>query len=402
MDVSAESAYLFRHAVVRDAAYELQLPSERAVLHGLALDILEALPGLNLTAVGLELARHARAAQETNRDAGRFVQAERRHLRAGGDFARFNYDYPGALEAFERLHELLADSPPERAVVADMLADVLQRLGRYSDSLVCFEEVRANSVNPELVGRALVHLAWIGLEMGKPPDALMAEGEQIAEATDSHRLRIAFMMLRAHRKSFEGDNAGAARAMQDVIDYAARTNDVVQQMVAHGNAAQYETEAGNPEAANAHLDAAEKLCQQPQMRHHLANIVKARAQTAIRAGDYRTALKYAREAAGTGAATGGIGLLAGSLCEVAVALTGLEEYAEAFETLQEVQLLVAETADVTLATSWMRAYARLMRAWGKPEQAVPVFESGLSELEGQAPPQTLKMLRAELENLRRG
>ena len=42
----AETAYLFRHAVVRDAAYGLQPPSERALLHGLALDILEALPGL--------------------------------------------------------------------------------------------------------------------------------------------------------------------------------------------------------------------------------------------------------------------------------------------------------------------------------------------------------------------
>ena len=179
--MDAEDAYLFRHAVVRDAAYDLQVPSERSLLHGLALDVLEGVPGLNTPANGLELARHARLAQEGGR-VERYAEAERRHLRAGGDFARFNYDYRAALEGFERLHLLLADDPPERAIVADMLADVLQRLGRHADSLACFEEVREHAANPELVGRALIHLAWIGLEMGRPTEDLAVEGERIAEA----------------------------------------------------------------------------------------------------------------------------------------------------------------------------------------------------------------------------
>lgn len=43
--MSAEQAYLFRHAVVRDAAYQLQLPSVRRGLHGHAANILEAMHG---------------------------------------------------------------------------------------------------------------------------------------------------------------------------------------------------------------------------------------------------------------------------------------------------------------------------------------------------------------------
>lgn len=39
----AEAAYLFRHAVLRDAAYQLQLPGERARLHALAVTVLEDL-----------------------------------------------------------------------------------------------------------------------------------------------------------------------------------------------------------------------------------------------------------------------------------------------------------------------------------------------------------------------
>lgn len=41
----AEDAYLFRHALLRDAAYQLQLPGERARLHALAVDVLEDLAG---------------------------------------------------------------------------------------------------------------------------------------------------------------------------------------------------------------------------------------------------------------------------------------------------------------------------------------------------------------------
>ncbi|MBI2923414.1 MAG: hypothetical protein HYY18_20340, partial [Planctomycetes bacterium] len=39
---SAELAYVFRHALVRDAAYHLQMPGDRARLHGLAFALIEA------------------------------------------------------------------------------------------------------------------------------------------------------------------------------------------------------------------------------------------------------------------------------------------------------------------------------------------------------------------------
>ena len=130
--------------------------------------------------------------------------------------------------------------------------------------------------------------------------------------------------------------------------------------------------------------------------------MKARAQAAIRGGDFTTALRFAREAAAIGADTGGRGLLAGSLCEAAVALTGLQRHLEAFETLQQARELIAETADTLLAVSWLQAYARLMRAWGKTSQAVPLFEEGLRELQGRVPQQSMESLHAELASLRSG
>ncbi|NUN49567.1 MAG: hypothetical protein HUU15_12135, partial [Candidatus Brocadiae bacterium] len=43
--MNAEVAYLFRHVLLREAAYQLQLPGDRARLHGLALETIEALSG---------------------------------------------------------------------------------------------------------------------------------------------------------------------------------------------------------------------------------------------------------------------------------------------------------------------------------------------------------------------
>jgi len=54
----AEAAYLFRHALLRDAAYEMQLPADRARLHALAIDSIESGPGRS----ELEVFAHCRAA----------------------------------------------------------------------------------------------------------------------------------------------------------------------------------------------------------------------------------------------------------------------------------------------------------------------------------------------------
>ncbi|MBI2923080.1 MAG: hypothetical protein HYY18_18655 [Planctomycetes bacterium] len=41
----AESAYIFRHALLRDAAYQLQLPRDRARLHRIAFALIEGAAG---------------------------------------------------------------------------------------------------------------------------------------------------------------------------------------------------------------------------------------------------------------------------------------------------------------------------------------------------------------------
>lgn len=97
----AETAYLFRHALVREAAYELQLPGERAGLHELAAGVLELLPGAAGVLAG-EIARHlARARGETG--CPRLLEREERYTRLAALHAEAHYNFPEAQGLWRRL-----------------------------------------------------------------------------------------------------------------------------------------------------------------------------------------------------------------------------------------------------------------------------------------------------------
>ncbi|MCF6228586.1 MAG: hypothetical protein L3J82_08025, partial [Planctomycetes bacterium] len=89
----AEVTYLFRHVTLRDGAYQLHMPSERAALHELALIILGSiLPENDRIALALDLAVHARQAQH-----GRtllddvFAQKELAYMKVAASYAKSKY-----------------------------------------------------------------------------------------------------------------------------------------------------------------------------------------------------------------------------------------------------------------------------------------------------------------------
>lgn len=100
----AERAYLFRHALLRDAAYQLQMPGDRARLHLLALDLIEqmvASGGSPLDLFAAELANHARAAAVVGGDAA--LSREAKYLLAAAEYTQNGFELVGAMEYWNRL-----------------------------------------------------------------------------------------------------------------------------------------------------------------------------------------------------------------------------------------------------------------------------------------------------------
>lgn len=113
---SAETAYLFRHAVLRDAAYGLQLPTDRAAMHLLAYQLIESAfdgPAPEpaplshessqphpIDSVASELARHAQCALE-----GGFGSPEslRNSYRRAAEYAERQFRHTEAREHWLQL-----------------------------------------------------------------------------------------------------------------------------------------------------------------------------------------------------------------------------------------------------------------------------------------------------------
>ncbi|MBK7897233.1 MAG: AAA family ATPase [Anaerolineaceae bacterium] len=97
-----ELRYLFRHALVRDAAYKMQLRARRQALHTLAVAALETLYAHDQTPHFGQLAYHAEQANLTEK--------ARHYLHLAGDTAREAYQNNEALSHYGRSPPL---TPPE-------------------------------------------------------------------------------------------------------------------------------------------------------------------------------------------------------------------------------------------------------------------------------------------------
>ncbi|KAF0241901.1 MAG: hypothetical protein FD180_4191, partial [Planctomycetota bacterium] len=116
----AEIAYLFRHALLRDAAYQLQLPGDRAQLHRMAFAALERVfggrppqPGAATArlskgfephgsdAFALELSGHAGIAAEKRAGSVDLREARKLYLRRAAEHAERQVRHAEAVELWK-------------------------------------------------------------------------------------------------------------------------------------------------------------------------------------------------------------------------------------------------------------------------------------------------------------
>ena len=128
-----DDSYLFKHAVLQDAAYQLQPPSLRSSLHCHALDVL-AQEGAPPAA---ELARHARKAR-----AGAEASAlpglhatELKWLQRGIAEADKHSRHLDAVELLSRLVELQAGDVDAQAITRSRLVEYLIDAGRVDEAM---------------------------------------------------------------------------------------------------------------------------------------------------------------------------------------------------------------------------------------------------------------------------
>ncbi|MBX3458341.1 MAG: tetratricopeptide repeat protein [Planctomycetes bacterium] len=182
--MDAETAYLFRHAMLRDVAYNLHLPAERALLHELALSATPATPSL-----AAERAQHARMAA-LGHEGPRRRELLETHLEcamAARAYAWSQYDYA----AVARLAE---------DELANEAADAARRCDTYRDAshaLIAAADYRAARQKAEAAVQESAHCTdprQRGICLGQLGSAAHAQGD--LPAAERH-CREGLVLLRA-------------------------------------------------------------------------------------------------------------------------------------------------------------------------------------------------------------
>lgn len=415
----AELAYVFRHAVLRDAAYQLMPPADRAGLHLLAADWTESLLG---ETAAPELADHLytyRTFAGANADPREARYTELAALRAERNFAhaealalRLRHaglaDGPGRAEstrkaavsahtlgrpgqALELLHRAQALATAQgdtqcQARVGDNLGVVLSRLGQHENAQAMFraalQAFRASN-NREDESRVLCLLGSSLMRAGKVQSALehMDQALAIARQTGNRRAEAIATGNRARPLQELGRLQDAIEARRRAIELDREIGLEPALAIDLGGLAGLLRTAGENQQARELFEAALALHRKVGDIHGEAVTLTNYALLLSSQGQSPRALAMFKQAAAVHAEEGNRADHAIALGNIAAELLAMGQYEEA-AAAQNRAADAARAAGDALGVSLMRIErAELARRMARHAEALPELEAAAAELD---------------------
>lgn len=172
---------MFRHAVLREAAYQLLVPSARGALHESALELLE-----QAGAEPIELANHAFRAREARGPmiTTRLVRTERQHLLAAARQAEREYRVGDAEGLLRRLEAVTGTDDAAQLELGRLRTRLTLMSGRGPEAVEAANRLLAAAEatgNPDLLARARLEA-----------------GRTFVDQTDTTRARELLQLAAAH------------------------------------------------------------------------------------------------------------------------------------------------------------------------------------------------------------
>lgn len=341
--MSAEVDYLFRHAVLRDAAYQLQLPIERARLHAAAFaalaDTTPAAPG----PLAEDIADHARLGAPAD---PALAAREVAWLDHAAKWANQHFEHARELELLRRAVQQAG--PDLRPSLQLRVASVLGTLARHDEART-EALAHADSGDPSIAMRATGILGRIELtreNLGAAETLLrnaLSKAESQGDTESSGKLLNNLGLIAFARE----DDATARELFTRSLECARQAGNRAGVSTALGNLARVSHRNGNIEQATLDYEqairAAEDAGDATGLAHALGNmaLMLAENKRATEAEPlFQRALALHRR-------HGDRGTLAAVLINYSVALEGLGRNEEALAVLREAIELAIETATPT-------------------------------------------------------
>jgi len=281
----AETAYLFRHAMLRDAAYQLHLPMERAALHALALDLLEGvLAGSPELADpwAEEMASHAAGAQHAGLSAHELAGLARRqsgYLQVALKYLFSGGRNDGALAAARALLALGALDDAARVNVLRLAGECSMHLGDLANAAQSLElasqgddsimDARAamRSLGAVLMRRQQPDLAQETI--GRAIESCRRHGDRANHSRALGALGVLYM--------FTGRTDLCERTLQEALDIQHQMQDHAAMATTQANLANLYVQQGRTAEALELFNRAEQTFTQGGIEYHLALLLANRA-----------------------------------------------------------------------------------------------------------------------------
>ncbi len=164
-----ELRYIFRHSLLREAAYNMQMRSRLSQLHALIAQAIEQLHAHDLEERYADLAFHYEQAG--------IVEKTCEYLLRAGDYALRNFQNQQALNYYDKLVALMPrKTNPEQVINAHLRrGKILEQTGRWDECRQSYARALRSAQrakNPVLLGEAYNHLGQVLLLLGDYPGAL--------------------------------------------------------------------------------------------------------------------------------------------------------------------------------------------------------------------------------------
>lgn len=165
-----ELRYIFKHSLLREAVYDMQLRAHLRDLHRLIGEAIERVYKDNLEQRYVDLVFHYEQAEEEERLVS--------YLKKAGEFSRRNYQNQQALNFYNKLLNILKESGEKDEQVKTLLAkgNVLELVGRWDECESIYEaalDLSRKTDDRLLIGKANNNLGYLLMLKGNYEEANM-------------------------------------------------------------------------------------------------------------------------------------------------------------------------------------------------------------------------------------
>ena len=345
--MDAELIYFFRHALMRDAAYQLQLPTRRARLHELTLEVMEKLIRTGRLALdqaaAADLADHAHFAQ----------RARGKKLR---DFVALEIEYRNKAATLAALREDLGAAVVQlqQIVVHPKCPSRERALARISLGNRMFRQAQIESARREL-------------EQALAEARLQADGTMIATAE----------IELANISQATGSVELARSYFSSALSFALVSANAKLESVARGGLAGLDYSAGLPSAEQgfaAALAASERAKDTTNQAIQLQNL----GVTMHWLGREAEGLATLERAFDLAHSLGRLRLAATISCNIAHHLEEAGQVAESIQKLSVAESLARETGAVLIAAKVLEIRSRIAQRQGHLDQAQQQLQEAIA------------------------